>query len=61
MNIGDKLQHNTIPTLTIEILDVTNRGYKVRETDTRGLTRKSRQGKIAYYYKNDMTLFHKIA
>ena len=60
MNIGDKLQHIHIPSISIEVLDVTNRGYKVRETDAKGLTKKSRQGKIAYYYKSDMTQFKKI-
>lgn len=60
MNIGDKFQHVHFPSISIEVLDVTTRGYKVREVDTKGLTKKARQGKIAYYYKIDMSLFKKI-
>ena len=45
---GEILKHKSIPTLTIELLEQTNKGWKVKETDTKGIG-KVRQGKTAFY------------
>lgn len=45
---GEILKHKSIPTLSIELLEQTNTGWKVKETDPKGIG-KVKKGKIAFY------------
>ena len=42
-------QHKFIKTMTAEILEKTNKGYKLFTKDSKGLTKKERTGKIQYF------------
>lgn len=46
MNTGRTYQHNHVKDLTCEILELTNKGAKVRETQ-------GKKSKIAYYHSID--------
>ena len=44
-----KYQHVHIRTLFCQVLECTNKGFKVLQKDSKGLTKKERTGKIAFY------------
>lgn len=61
-NIGDKFRHKHLNGYEFEILDITNRGYKVRERILNSRSKKYREvGITKYYYRSDMTQWEKIA
>ncbi len=55
-NIGDKVRHKHLNGYEFEILDITNRGYKVRERILTSRSKKYREaGGTKYYYHSEMT------
>lgn len=46
-------RHTHIPTMTMTIMDITEKGYKCLVTDTKGKG-KVRTGKIEYFYRQDV-------
>lgn len=61
-NIGDKFKHKFLNGYEFEIVDITNRGYKVRERILNSRSKKYREdGVIKYYFRSDMSQWEKIA
>lgn len=46
-------RHKSIPSMTMRVLSLTNKGYKCLVTDPKGLG-KVRSGKIEYFDKQDV-------
>lgn len=52
--IGKIYAHTSIPTLKIKILELTTRGYKVLQKNSKGIGKERKEGKIAYFDKQDI-------